>query len=103
MPMVAKIDNLRVRRSRGVWVPAFAGTTRGRDDDLILAEHDRGHPAGHQRHEGGDQAINKTVLAGGGGDELLEADLDDVEGGFGARNQGTVGKQLDVDLVGPDR
>ena len=70
---------------------------------LILPEHDRRHPAGHQRHEGGDQSIDKTVLAGGGGDELLEADLDDFERGFGPRHQRAVGKQLDLDVIGADR
>src|ERR1700719_1364223 len=40
---------------------------------LVLAEHDRRHPAGHQRHEGHDQTVGEAVLAGGGGDELFEA------------------------------
>src|SRR3954462_11138446 len=58
---------------------------------LILAKHDRGHPAGHQRHRSRDQSVDESVLAGGRGDELLEADLDDLEGGFGPRHQRAVG------------
>src|ERR1700733_14768047 len=42
---------------------------------LILAEHDRRHPSGHQRHEYRHQPVDKTILAGAGGDELLEANL----------------------------
>ena len=50
----------------------------------ILPEHDRRHPAGHQRHEGGDESVGEAVLVRGGGDELLEADLDDLERGLRA-------------------
>src|SRR5216683_6075734 len=56
----------------------------------ILPEHDRGHPAGHQRHRRGHEAVDETVLARIGGDELLEADLVDFERGFGARHQRAV-------------
>ena len=70
---------------------------------LILPEHDRRHPAGHQRHEGGGEPVDKPVLARGGGDELLEADLDDLERGLGPRHQRAVGKQFDLDVIGADR
>src|SRR5882762_6170618 len=70
---------------------------------LILPEHDRGHPAGHQRHESSDEPIGQAVLPGGGGDELFEADLDDLERGFGARHQRTVGEQFDLDIISADR
>src|SRR5579872_2310047 len=46
---------------------------------LILAEHDRGEPAGHQRHHRGDEAIADAAVARRVGDELLEADLGDLE------------------------
>src|SRR5947209_19668135 len=75
----------------------------GHAKPLILPEYDRGHPARHQRHECGYQAIDKTVLVRRGGDELLEADLDDFERGIGSCHQRAIGKQFYVDIVGPDR
>ena len=43
------------------------------------------------------------MIARGDGDELLEADLDDLERRRCARDQRAVGEQLHVDLVGADR
>ncbi len=49
------------------------------------------------------QAVEQAVVARGGGDELLEADLDDLERRRGARDHRAVGEQLDVDVVVADR
>ena len=69
----------------------------------VLAENDRRHPARHQRHERRRHAVDQAVLPGGGGDELLEADLDDFERRIGLCDQRAVGKQFDFDVVGADR
>src|ERR1700730_3137231 len=70
---------------------------------LILPEPDRRPPPRHQRQKRGDKAITKAVLAGGGGDELLEADFHDLERGFGVRHQCAIGKQFYFDVIGADR
>ena len=80
-----------------------AAVAEVRRPGLILPEHDRGHPAGHQRHERGGEPVDKTVLAGGGRDELLEADLDDFEAGDGLRHQRAIGEQFDLDVIASDR
>ena len=58
----------------------------------ILPKHDGRHPSRHQRHEGGRNTVDKTVLSRAVGDELLEADLDDFERGLGLGHQRAVGE-----------
>src|SRR6202040_1211241 len=86
-----EIDGFRILVRDGAKAPPH-------HEESILAKYDRRHPAGHQRHEGCDQSVDQAILAGGGCDELLEPDLDDVERGFGSRHQLAIGKQLDLDV-----
>ena len=46
---------------------------------------DRREPAGDRRHHRGGEPVEQAVVARRVGDELLEADLDDLERGAGAR------------------
>ena len=52
----------------------------------IAPEHHRGEPAGEHRHHRGGQAVEEAVVARRGRDELLEADLDDLERRIAARD-----------------
>ena len=47
--------------------------------------------------------VQQPVVLRRVGDELLEADLDDLEGRVGARQQRAVGEHFDIDVVVSDR